>query len=87
LFQFPYYFDSYFKFAYTALRNSRKTDSLPAVKSAEFLFRLVPPKAAFAVLTNTRKTDSLRRLGLGVFLSNLVPRLRGLCAFEENETP
>ena len=32
------------------LRNSRKTDSLPAAKSTEFLFRLVPPEAAFALL-------------------------------------
>ena len=27
------------------LRNSRKTDSLPATKSAEFLFRLAPPES------------------------------------------
>jgi hypothetical protein len=33
-----------------ALMNSRKTDSLPAAKSAEFLFRLVPPEAACALL-------------------------------------
>jgi hypothetical protein len=26
------------------LRNSRKTDSLPAAKFAEFLFRWVPPE-------------------------------------------
>jgi hypothetical protein len=39
------------------LRNSRKTDSLPEAKSAEFLFRLVPPKAAFALLRNSRKTE------------------------------
>ncbi len=32
------------------LRNSRKTDSLPAAKSAEFLVRLAPPEAAFALL-------------------------------------
>jgi hypothetical protein len=31
------------------LRNSRKTDSLPAAKSAEFFFRLVPPEAAVAL--------------------------------------
>jgi uncharacterized protein (DUF433 family) len=36
------------------LRNSRKTDSLPAAKSAEFLFRFVPPEAAFAPLRSPR---------------------------------
>ncbi len=32
------------------LSNSRKTDSLPAAKPAEFLFRLAPPEAVFALL-------------------------------------
>jgi len=31
------------------LRNSRKTDSVPAAKSAEFLFHLAPPGAGFAL--------------------------------------
>jgi len=39
----------------------RKTDSLPAAKSAEFLFHPAPPEAAFALLRNMRKTDSRRR--------------------------
>jgi hypothetical protein len=55
------------------LRNSRKTDSLPAAKSAEFLFRLVPPKAAFALLRNSRKTDSLPAAKSAEFLFRLVP--------------
>jgi N-acyl-D-amino-acid deacylase len=46
------------------LRNSRKTDSFPAAKSAVVPLRLAPPEAAFALLRNTRKTDSLRRPGL-----------------------
>jgi copper chaperone NosL len=33
------------------LRNSRKTDTLPAAKSDEFLFCLAPLAAAFALLT------------------------------------
>jgi hypothetical protein len=82
LFQFPYYFDSYFKFAYTALRNSRKTDSLPAVKSAEFLFRLVPPKAAFALLRNSRKTDSLPAVKSAEFLFRLVPPKAAFAVFK-----
>jgi hypothetical protein len=39
--------------AFALLRNSRKTDSLPAAKSAEFLFRLAPPEAAFALLSGS----------------------------------
>jgi len=45
------------------LSNTRKTDSLPAAKSAEFLYGLAPPEAAFALLSNTRTTDSVRRYG------------------------
>ena len=41
------------------LRNSRKTDSLPAAKSAEFLFRLVPPEAAFALLIPSNNEFSI----------------------------
>jgi hypothetical protein len=41
------------------LRNSRKTDSLPAAKSVVVPLRLAPLEAAFALLRNSRKTDSL----------------------------
>jgi uncharacterized protein YbbC (DUF1343 family)/CubicO group peptidase (beta-lactamase class C family) len=49
-----------FLIALFLLRNTRKTDSLPAARSAVVPLRLAPPKAAFALLRNTRKTDSLR---------------------------
>src|SRR5262245_39641374 len=38
------------------LRNSRKTDSLRAAKSVEFLFLLAPRSAAFALLISSRIT-------------------------------
>jgi len=55
------------------LRNSRKTDSLPAAKSAQFLFCLVPPEAAFALFRNSRKTDSLPAAKSAQFLFRLAP--------------
>jgi uncharacterized protein (TIGR03437 family) len=42
------------------LRNSRKTDSLRAAKSAESRLLFGAARAAFALLRNSRKTDSLR---------------------------
>ena len=41
--------------------------------SAEFLFRLVPPKAACALLRNSRTTDSLPAAKSAEFLIPLVP--------------
>jgi hypothetical protein len=46
---------------YPDLRNSRKTDSLPAVKSVEFLVRLGPPEAAFALLRNESSPATIAR--------------------------
>ena len=40
------------------MRNSRKTDSLAAAKSAEFLFRLAPRLAAFALAIAVFVSDS-----------------------------
>jgi hypothetical protein len=70
------------KAAFALLRNSRKTDSLPAVKSAEFLLRLVLPKAAFALLRNTRKTDSLPAVKSAEFLLRLVPPKAAFALFK-----
>jgi hypothetical protein len=55
------------------LRNSRKSDSLAAAESAEFLFRLVAPEAAFALFRSSRKTDSLAAAESAEFLFHLVP--------------